>query len=101
MDRDIEQAGTFPVLWQGDRRYILRLRELHCPVAVPWDFVAAHAAQCIKNHDQSPTRLAERGGLGPSEMIAVVEDRPFRSMCVEDGVAGLIELLADAGGRKR
>lgn len=26
---------------------------------------------CLQNHDQTPERLAERGGLSPQEMLAV------------------------------
>lgn len=40
--------------------------------SVPWEFMAPHESQCQKNHGQSLKRIAERGGLGPSEAWAVV-----------------------------
>ena len=44
--------------------------------SVPWAFLEAHSAQAIKNHAQTLTALNARGGLCPSEMVAVIEDRP-------------------------
>jgi len=63
----------FPVLWQGDQKYIAELKRLECPRSVPWDFIADHADWCDNNHGQTPERLAQRGGLAPAEMVAVVE----------------------------
>lgn len=45
---------------------------------VPFDMIAAHEAQAQSNHSQTLDRLNERGGLSPSEFLAVLEDRPFR-----------------------
>ena len=64
---------TFPVLWQGPRVYLKALADNGCPREVPWDFVAEHAEQCLANHDQTPQRLSERGGLSPEEMLAAVK----------------------------
>ena len=63
----------FPVLQGAGRR-----NEERC--FVPWKLVAAHTKQCSVNHSQSVERLAERGGLCASELAAVLEDRPWRSM---------------------
>lgn len=51
------------------------------PKYVPWALVAAHAEQAMRNHNQTVERLAERGGLGWSELLDVLLDRPW------DGVA--------------
>ncbi len=64
----------FPVL--GDHRW----RHLNVPKSVPWSFVAPHEAQAQRNHGQSLERLAERGGLSPGEMVAVVEGKHWRDM---------------------
>ena len=64
---------TFPVLWQGPRPYMNALADNDCPRSVPWDFVAEHAERCQLNHSQTPQRLAERHGLSPEEMLAVVK----------------------------
>lgn len=42
--------------------------------SVPWGFLAPHEARAQANHHQSLNRLAERGGLCPAEMLAVVEN---------------------------
>lgn len=42
---------------------------------VPWDFVASHEAQALKNHGQTLERLAERGGLSWGELLDVLESR--------------------------
>ena len=65
---------TFPVLWDRWDREGKALEVADCPQRVPWDFVAEHRQQCLNNHDQTPERLAERGGLGVAEMVYVVRD---------------------------
>lgn len=46
--------------------------------SVPWDFVAPHERQAMLNHGgQSLKRLAERGGLSPRELLAVMSDVRF------------------------
>jgi len=67
-------ARTFPVLWQGNRVYLKTLSDLGCPRSVPWAFIAEHAEWCQHNHGQSQERLAERGGLSPEEIVAVVRN---------------------------
>jgi hypothetical protein len=93
----------FPVLWQGDRKYLARLEELKCPRNVPWDFIAEHEEQCLTNHGQTAQRLSERGGLAPSEMVAVIERIRFRHMVrmtTDEEVQRLTALL-DAYQRHR
>ena len=96
-----DEPRMFPVLWQGDRKYFARLKELACPHSVPWDFIAEHADGCQRNHGQTPERLAERGGLSPAEIVAVVDtDGSYEqrhaawNMTPEQEVARLCELLA-------
>jgi len=46
--------------------------------SVPWRVMEPHDAQAQKNHGgQSLSRLAERGGLCPSEALAVVLGKPW------------------------
>lgn len=97
----------FPVLWQGDRHRLAKLSALDCPREVPWDFIAAHAAECMRNHDQSPETLASRGGLGPEEMVAVIKGstsweqrRGYWGLSPEAAVAQLKTLLAAFEARK-
>jgi len=44
---------------------------------IPWSVIAPHEAQARRNHDQSLERLAERGGLDPTEAIAVLGDQLY------------------------
>lgn len=86
----------FPVLWQGDRGYIAKLKALKCPRSVPWEIVAPHEAQAKKNHDQTLKRLAQRGGLSPEELVAVLDGKGLRyvtEVLTEDAVARIHVLL--------
>jgi hypothetical protein len=76
---------TFPVLGP---------RWPDAPREVPWDFIEPHRRQALKNHDQTLERLAERGGLDPTEMVAVLEDRHYRNIRQIEAVDRLKELLA-------
>ena len=61
----------FPVLWPHMRKDIACFEALGCPRDVPWAFIAGCKDACERLHDQTPERLAERGGLAPTEMLAV------------------------------
>jgi hypothetical protein len=70
--------------------------------SVPWSFVAQHEVQARRNHHQSIERLAQRGGLCPAEMIAVVTDRDWLDVPQMDNPqanAELARLLAEHNGR--
>lgn len=53
---------------------------------IPWDFIAPHERQAMTNHGQTLERLAQRGGLGASEAIDIVEGRKWNSAkdCIEN-----------------
>jgi len=57
-----DNMKTFPILsaFHGWRK------------EVPFDFVAPHESQAKRNHYQSLKKLAERGGLSPVELYAVI-----------------------------
>jgi hypothetical protein len=44
----------------------------------PMSLFRPHEGQARENHYQSLDRLAERGGLGWSEALAILEDREWR-----------------------
>lgn len=48
-----------------------------CPSSIPWKMIEPCEAQAQRNHDQSLTRLAERGGLSPVEAYAVLRGIPY------------------------
>jgi|HubBroStandDraft_1064217.scaffolds.fasta_scaffold96467_2 hypothetical protein len=66
----------------------------YAPDSVPWSWVAPHNEQAERNHSQTLERLAERGGLGISELLAVVENRRYRSMTTEEMLKGFDEWRA-------
>jgi hypothetical protein len=55
--------------------------------SVPWSLVAPHEGQARNNHDQSLDRLAERGGLSPSELWCVVLGKHWRERPADDDVS--------------
>lgn len=68
----------FPVLWQVSRERQRAWEALGCPRTVPWSILEPHEAQARSNHDQTLQRLAERGGLSPAEIVAVIEGHGLR-----------------------
>jgi len=62
----------FPVLL-GDQRSIWQ----SIPNSIPWEAITPHERQARVNHGQSIDVLAQRGGLSPYELLAVMLDQPF------------------------
>src|SRR5277367_4394172 len=92
----MEEAMTdrmFPVLWQGDRAYLARLAELECPREIEWAIVEQYREACLRNHSQTPERLAERGGLSPAEREAGISSQP-------SPLADLLEMALLSGSRR-
>ncbi len=55
--------------------------ESNPPEYIPYEILIPHEAQALKNHsNQTLERLAERGGLGWTEILAILEDRDFQKM---------------------
>src|SRR6476659_1055513 len=52
---------------------------------IPWELIEQHEAQALKNHKRTIEQLAQQQcGLRASEAVAVLEDRPWRRMPVEE-----------------
>lgn len=84
----------FPLLATHDER--LRYLKFFPKLCVPWALLAPHEAQAQRNHGQTLERLAERGGLGADEMVAILEDRPWSSvrlLSMEQALTKLLELV--------
>lgn len=60
---------AFPVLWDYTTP-----RSERVPLTVPWEWIEKFEHRLQRNHGQSVRRLAERGGLGASEMWAAAHD---------------------------
>lgn len=89
----MSEERQFPVL---DQRSQKDKQLVQFPRSVPWSLLAPHEKQALKNHDQNLETLAERGGLSPCEILAVVEDRSWKR--IPDAVA-VLQLLALGGVR--
>lgn len=57
--------GKFPVINTRPQQY------------VPYDFLKQYEERIIKNHGQTLERLSERGGLDWSEILLIINDKPF------------------------
>ena len=61
---------------------------------IPWDMIAPHEAQALVNHcRQTLKELARRGGLSHCEAIAVLEDRPWHQMDLDQSVEKLAAMV--------
>jgi uncharacterized protein (DUF1501 family) len=80
---------------QEHERKLIKQREvLDCPTSVPWDLVGPHERQALRNHSgQTLVRLAERGGLSPDELVAVLEDRKWTRMEPAEAITRLKEIV--------
>jgi hypothetical protein len=80
----------FPVPSEWNREAHKEMRHF----GVPWEFVAPHEPQALKNHcGQTLERLAQRGGLSRCELVAVLEDRDWHPMKIEEAQARIDELF--------
>lgn len=65
----------YPILGSGPKQYI------------PRGLLAPHDAQAWKNHGQSLSRLAQRGGLSWAEALAIIENKNWEDAIQDDRVA--------------
>lgn len=65
---------------------------------VPMEFMQRFEQQAIRNHSQSISRLAERGGLTPQEAMAVIQGRSWddRRWRDEDAAWANLQLLVSS-----
>lgn len=82
---DLTPERLFPILHPDE----YGRSQLQCPRSIPWALIEPQDAQAHSNHGQSLERLAERGGLSPSEAVAVIEGRKWRAMENVEAVAEL------------
>ncbi len=79
--------GWFPILTDYSRKDQEAMRHAGSPylvVCAPWAMMAAHERQAESNHGHTIQRLAERGGLSPCEALAVIEDRRWTRLPVDE-----------------
>ena len=81
-------TNDFPMLERGPTK-----------LAFPWALLAPHEQQAIRNHGgQTLERLAERGGLSASEMLAILEDRDWTPVPFEIAYERLQQIRRSAIG---
>lgn len=79
-------AKMFPIMGDAGRRLCL----------LPWEFIAPHEQQAKENHGgQTLDTLNRRGGLDPSEAVAVVGDRKWSHVHEDAALSILYRKLAD------
>lgn len=79
---DLRLVATVCLL-EKTQAELKRMQERMFPVldagmAVPWRFVAPYDAGALRNHQQTLERLAERGGLSPTELLCVIHGLSWR-----------------------
>jgi hypothetical protein len=89
-------SKTFPVLVDcgGTREELALLKQ--CPRRIPWSIIASHEAQAIRNHGQDLAKLANRGGLHPVELYAVLHDRKWERMPLREAVEYVQRLVQES-----
>lgn len=68
---------------------------------VPMDMLAPFEAQAIRNHGQTLNRLAERGGMSSSEILAVLEGRKWGEVKSCEANDLLLKRRADAFSKNK
>lgn len=62
---------------------------------IPWEMIAPHDRQAKINHDQTLDRLAERGGLGYSEAIAILKDEKWKPLPELEAARELNQMVSE------
>lgn len=83
MDGEIGRYDPYPILGTKPQQYI------------PRGLLMAHESQAWKNHGQSLSQLARRGGLGWSEALAIIDGKSWKNAEHNENVAeGIVRKLA-------
>jgi len=62
----------FPLLMDQKEWDDKNISKLNIPKTLPIEFIKQYEKQIHKNHDQTVEKLAERGGLHPTELVAAI-----------------------------
>lgn len=86
-------GGDMPIMCSPELDLRIARGKAPKPNPFPMELLIPHEAQALKNHDQTLKRLKERGGLGAAELLAIMEDRPWKQMMEDDAFRALGEIL--------
>lgn len=89
----------YPILWGyrfKDEIEALRKNGISMvPIGFPWELLRSHEAQAQTNHGQTLRQLAERGGLGPDEIMAIMENRCRKAMSRPAACRAVNKMIVD------
>jgi len=92
-----KQNARFPIMYVTGRRGERSPVWVGCPDDLPWSTVESHEEQAMSNHSQTLACLADRGGLSPCELFAVLHDRRWqRAPLPENELAEWIKSLGES-----
>lgn len=57
---------------------------IDCPINIPFSLL--NEKQAFGNHGQTLIRLADRGGLSPCEAVAIIENRRYKRMEMQEAI---------------
>ena len=89
------REDRFPIMKPRERKE----RVLCQPTEIPWAMIEPHDKQAHRNHSQSLSVLASRGGLSPCEAVAVLEDRRWTPMDQGSAIERLRQLMDQHWGQ--
>ena len=78
MTKEDEHHSPYPILGSRPTQYI------------PRGLLMVHESQAWKNHGQSLTQLAQRGGLSWAEALAIIEGKSWRDAEHDENAAEVI-----------
>ena len=78
MDKKIGRSDPYPILGSRPQQYI------------PRGLLMIHEGQAWKNHGQSLSRLAQRGGLSWTEALAIIEGKSWKDAEHDENTAEVI-----------
>ena len=78
MDKKIGRYDPYPILGSRPQQYI------------PRGLLMIHEGQAWKNHGQSLSRLAQRGGLSWTEALAIIEGKSWKDAEHNENTAEII-----------
>lgn len=90
-DREDTLKSMIQMIYMLERKFPI----LSTGVDIPWIIMELHNKQAWANHGQSLERLAERGGLGWGEALAVLEDRKYKYVDEDAARIQVLEIVAD------
>lgn len=90
-DREDTLKAMIRMVYMLERKFPI----LNAGMDIPWIIMEPHNKQAWMNHGQDLERLAERGGLGWSEALAVLEDRKYKYIDEDVARTRVLEIVAD------